>query len=525
MARVFVAALGLLLKCIGQRPSVREGDIQTQQSHSVTVRLSVYPYDMDVFIGMFQKPTTFDALIHHHSTMATAAQHQLQQHSSIILFYKYFLPSDYPWLHENPRYYEQVLLNFLKDVCDQLELKGRLLVAAEGVNGTLSAPSRKLIDAFILEVESFDMPRDVSEKGTGTTDFCGGVKLFSQIDWKHSTSTCEPFPDLKIAITKEIISSGGAVSVEELKDHGGKHLEPSEFHRAILDDPNVVLIDVRNPIEYEIGHFIHPSTTTPAINPAMVTFASFDSGFCAKQADALKDKKVLMYCTGGIRCEKASAMLKKRGVSDVSQLKGGIHRYLEEYGDEGYFKGLNFVFDRRVAMSGAHRQEKPARTQEVIGRCFGCERPFEDVTGATICTVCRDVCSICESCQSGLREYHCRRHAGWKKCYFTFLEVFDRSQLESQRQELISIRERLEAATSPPGMGDKNIRRTLTKQIDKVTERIRQLDLSEVTVNEHAPRRCRSCFKSATECDGCCWGFWKAPQPLNRPGSADTRLP
>jgi predicted sulfurtransferase len=69
----------------------------------------------------------------------------------------------------------------------------------------------------------------------------------------------------------------------------------------------------------------------------MVTFASFDSGLCTKQAETLKDKKVLMYCTGGIRCEKASAMLRKRGVKDVSQLKGGIHRYLEEFGYDGYF--------------------------------------------------------------------------------------------------------------------------------------------------------------------------------------------
>ncbi|GKZ01018.1 hypothetical protein MPSEU_001053200 [Mayamaea pseudoterrestris] len=451
----------------------------------------------------------------------TSHQPRKERNHSVILFYKYFLPSDFSLLQENPRHYEQVLLDFLKKTCQRLELKGRLLVAAEGVNGTLSAPHRKRIDDFIQTVEKYELSREseslddaISMSSMNHPDAeTATPMLFSDIDWKHSTSTSEPFPDLKIVIVKEIISSGDAVSVCDVKEFGGRHLNPADFHRVIQDDPNVVLIDVRNPIEYEIGHFVHPSEgAAPTINPNMVTFASFDSGFCAKQADELKDKKVLMYCTGGIRCEKASAMLKKRGVKDVSQLKGGIHRYLEEFGDDGYFRGLNFVFDRRVAMSASEAKESldeaKQSTQEVVGRCFECDTPFEEVSGSNICTVCRDVCLMCHDCKAKLREYHCRRHAAWKKCYFTFLEVFDRDELDVQRQMLVAFRD---ATMKPDPQKNKNMRRTLTKQIDKVAERIQELDLQTATFDRNAPQRCRSCFEPSSKCDGCCWGFWKAP--------------
>jgi predicted sulfurtransferase len=429
---------------------------------------------------------------------------------SVVLFYKYFLPSEFPWIQLNPRHCETVILSFLRDTCQRLQLTGRLLVAAEGVNGTLSAPNRASIDEFIHVLEQYEVPHNDADNesiGTCPSSPSDGVKpdrlLFTGIDWKHSSSFVEPFPDLKVVITREIISSGDALGVQDIELFGGRHLDPSEFHRVLQEDPNVVLVDVRNPIEYEIGRFIHPSTTAHAINPSMVTFASFDLGFCAKQAEALKDKKVLMYCTGGIRCEKASAMLRRRGVDDVYQLKGGIHRYLEEYGNEGYFRGLNFVFDRRVAMSGSEtKMEEPKDAVDVIGRCFECNSPFDEVSGSIICTVCRDICLVCLDCRARLREYHCRRHSSWKKCYFTFLEAFSRNELELQLEQLVEIRE--QASSSVQKM--KNVRKTLTKQIEKVTDRIAKQDTHEVMAKKDAPWRCRSCFEPVSKCDGCCWG-------------------
>jgi len=113
---------------------------------------------------------------------------------------------------------------------------------------------------------------------------------------------------MKVCKVKEIVSSGGAVSVDELEG-GGRHLSPREFHDCISSHENVVMIDVRNTFEFDVGHFINPLNNQAAENPGLVTFSSFDS-FCAKKENELREKKVLMYCTGGIRCEKASVMLK-----------------------------------------------------------------------------------------------------------------------------------------------------------------------------------------------------------------------
>ena len=174
----------------------------------------------------------------------------------------------------------------------------------------------------------------------------------------------------------------------------------SNSKKKMLTKKEIVLIDVRNTFEHAIGHFLHPhshiltpngfysastnggkseegvykgsnkgavniddyqsmltnipsaavATSVPALNPNTVTFSHFSSTFCDPYSKALQNKKVLMYCTGGIRCIKASAMLKKRGITDVSHLKGGIHRYLEKYGSGGFYKGKVFVFDQRVAL-------------------------------------------------------------------------------------------------------------------------------------------------------------------------------
>jgi predicted sulfurtransferase len=231
-----------------------------------------------------------------------------------------------------------------------------VLLSIEGINGTLSAKDSGTLERYIASMEAFDLiggcgVPDTSSDGNAehSSDYRVASKIYSEIDWKMSQvddDTQEPFPDLKVCVVDEIVSTGGTVHVDEIIQEGGQHLSPLEFHEAIRQNQNIVLIDVRNTFEWDVGHFVNPSTQEDAISPEMVTFSSFDSTFCAKHSERLRDKKVLMYCTGGIRCEKASVMLKKRGVRDVSQLKGGIHRYLEEYGDQGFFKGRNFVFDQ-----------------------------------------------------------------------------------------------------------------------------------------------------------------------------------
>eukprot|EP00550_Attheya_septentrionalis_P002631 CAMPEP_0198287980 /NCGR_PEP_ID=MMETSP1449-20131203/6633_1 /TAXON_ID=420275 /ORGANISM="Attheya septentrionalis, Strain CCMP2084" /LENGTH=518 /DNA_ID=CAMNT_0043986057 /DNA_START=219 /DNA_END=1772 /DNA_ORIENTATION=+ len=511
---------------------------------------------------------------------AHATQVSVDQHRCVVLFYKYFIPTstqkkipDAALLQEYGSHYMPLLLEYMERQCHELGMKGRILLAAEGINGTLSCSSTDpIMKKFIGTLENFNLVRDLgapsplvapysesSERiGDGKypsvkadSQDCSG--LFTEIDWKLSTIdndqtdiSIEPFPDLKISIVSEIVSSGGRVRVSEIPEWGGTHLSPDEFHAVLMgekgenkvcierykdelvgiesqevkkkskeESKNVVLIDVRNTFEHAVGHFVDPKTSQAALNPEMVTFSSFDSRFCSAQADFLKDKKVLMYCTGGIRCEKASAMLRKRGVNDVSQLSGGIHRYLERYGSSGFFKGKNFVFDQRVAVApspvasltspdnGCGSDDiVPAPYADdgscIVGKCGECETAYDEISGSRICTVCRDLVLVCSSCQKGLREYHCIRHKAWKACYFTFVEVFDASELQIQIEELSRIRDSLSSQF-------KNQRRTLLKQINKAKEHQRKLENGESIIQRDAPRRCRTCFETEAVCDGLCW--------------------
>jgi len=397
-------------------------------------------------------------------------------------------------------------------------MKGRILLAREGINGSLSASSEGILNQYINEMEQFNLLEALSGHTTSVNTDLEKESgfLFRSIDWKKSqghellsTSVKSPFPDLKISIQKEIVSTGGAITVSDLEEYGGSHLTPTEFHEVLLsnqknasktfagndDNNSIVLIDVRNTFEYAIGRF-SDGNDNDAMNPVMTNFSSFDTSFCAKKAQELKDKKVLMYCTGGIRCEKASAMLRRRGVKDVSQLSGGIHRYLEKYGSSGFFKGKNFVFDQRVAMPASPSDNT------VVGTCTDCCNPFDEISGSRLCSVCRDLVLVCPKCQNSLLEYHCEKHADWKHCYFTFLDVFEIDQLLQQHEDL----KRLHLNQT-----SKNVRKTLLKQMRKVHEKIDNIKTGNAVPNPNAPKRCRTCFLSIDdgECDGLCWGFWK----------------
>jgi hypothetical protein len=216
-------------------------------------------------------------------------------------------------------------------------------------------------------------------------------------------------------------------------------------------------------------------------------------------------------------------MMRKRGIDDVCQLSGGIHRYLEKFGDTGFFRGKSFTFDLRVAMepkeclirdeslanetpdlANVNSDEQFAATTKVVGKCLECNAPFDKLSGNRVCTVCRDLVLVCPTCTENLREFHCARHSGWKKCYFTFLEIFAADELAVQLQELAQLRDGL-----VPPAEHKAMRRTLSKQIDKVTKRVASLQRGEAKVEKEAKRRCRTCAEPEDICNGLCWGFWK----------------
>ena len=211
-------------------------------------------------------------------------------HTKIILFYKYFKSNVLSDLRDHDDEVQNIFV-FIKQTCEHLDLRGRILFASEGINGTLSGANSDKLDEFITKMEQYQYK---------------GEYVFSEIDWKWSEveANTKSFPDLHISIVKEVVNSGNVIDATEINEYGGKHLSPKEFHDTIArgssDSKELVLIDVRNTYEYAIGHFETP-TGGKAINPAMITFSTFDSTFCAKNVEYLKDKKVLAYCTGGIR--------------------------------------------------------------------------------------------------------------------------------------------------------------------------------------------------------------------------------
>jgi len=352
-----------------------------------------------------------------------------KQPYSIVLFYQYTPIPD-----------TAAFRAWQEELCHALGLTGRVLIGEEGVNGSLGG-SVWCVSRYISEMER-------------------QYPCFRGVDWKRSISTCEPFPDLKISVVKEIISTGGKIRPPK-PNEGGVHLSPAEFHAA-LAEPNTVVIDVRNKNEFEIGHL------DKAVNPNTRTFAEFPR-FIENNLESLQGKKVLMYCTGGIRCEKASLFLKDSGLTDVYQLNGGIHRYIEAFPDGGKFVGKNVVFDRRGQV--------PTTNATVIGHCIVCAVPYDSFQGDRVCTVCRDPLLVCGECKVRQRGvFYCDNHDYLKGSYYYFLEGFAVPELHDQLSRLQMLHTSLLAGTGKETHKKKNQRKTITKQIDKVKAEIERLE-------------------------------------------------
>lgn len=229
----------------------------------------------------------------------------------------------------------------LKARCDQLNLKGTLLLAEEGINGTVSG-SREAIDSLL--------------------DFLNADGRFAGISHKESFFEGTPFYRMKVKLKKEIVTMG--VEGIDPKQIVGTYVKPQDWN-ALISDPDVLVIDTRNAYEYSIGTFER------AIDPQTETFREFPA-FVAQHLDPAKHKKVAMFCTGGIRCEKSTAYLKEQGFKEVYHLEGGILKYLEDVPEEeSLWRGQCFVFDNRVAVN--HSLQKGDYDQ-----CHGCRHPITE---------------------------------------------------------------------------------------------------------------------------------------------------
>jgi UPF0176 protein len=220
----------------------------------------------------------------------------------------------------------------LREICAGLALKGSVLLAHEGINGTL-AGSPAAIDALIAELQ-----RGVLFGGR-----------LDRLELKFSGASAMPFQRLKIRLKKEIVTLGDGTA--DPTRQVGIYVEPADWN-ALIAAPDTLVIDTRNAFEVAMGTF------PGAVDPGIKRFGQFPE-FAARHLDPAKNRKVAMFCTGGIRCEKASAYLLSQGFAEVYHLKGGILKYLEGVPEsESRWRGECFVFDDRIALGHGLRERR-----------------------------------------------------------------------------------------------------------------------------------------------------------------------
>lgn len=271
----------------------------------------------------------------------------------ILLYYKY-IPI------ENP----EALVKSQRELCERLSLKGRIIIAEEGINGTVEG-TKEATEEYIRVI---------------TEDL-----RFADMDFKKSDGSGESFPKLSVKLRKEIVSLH--LGDEDVKpwETTGKRISPDELQKWIQEGKEFVIVDMRNNYEYKIGHF------EGSINPEMDNFRDLPS--VLSKLEKYKDMPVLPVCTGGVRCEKASGYLIKKGFKEVYQLENGIVSYMEKYPGQA-FKGKLYVFDKRIAVDF----DTPDN-HTVVGKCDICEASTERYVNCKN-KECNAHFLVCENCET-----------------------------------------------------------------------------------------------------------------------------
>ena len=252
------------------------------------------------------------------------------QTTAVAALYRFVRLDDYESMREP-------LLNF----CTERGVKGTLLLAHEGVNGTISGGKTAIADVL---------------------SYLRSDERLTDLDCKFSYHEERPFLRMKVTLKREIVTMG--LAGVDPNQSVGRYASPEEWNE-LVDDPECLVIDTRNDYEVEIGSF------RGAINPGTKSFRDFPA-WVDENLDPQKHKKVAMFCTGGIRCEKSTSLLVSKGFDDVWHLKGGILNYLEQTPEASTrWEGECFVFDSRVAVN--HQLEKGQYDQ-----CFACRFPLDD---------------------------------------------------------------------------------------------------------------------------------------------------
>jgi UPF0176 protein len=256
-----------------------------------------------------------------------------------------------------------------RTLCESLNLKGRILISGDGINGTLGGDMTSL-------------KRYVKH----TREYPG----FKRIDFKWSEGDGTEFPRLRIRVRDEIVSFGAPAELV-VDDHGvvggGIRLKPDEVNQLVAErGDDVVFFDARNAFEAKIGKFKN------AVIPQVATTRDFVSELESGRYDHLKDRPVVTYCTGGIRCEVLSSVMKRRGFNEVYQIDGGIVRYGEAFGDQGLWEGSLYLFDARM-------NHEFSDETTVIGRCERCDALTSKFYNCANLE-CRKLILLCATCTS-----------------------------------------------------------------------------------------------------------------------------
>ncbi len=275
----------------------------------------------------------------------------------VILYYK-FVPLSDP----------KMVMHWQRELCTRLNLKGRIIVSKHGINGTLGG------DIENLRQYKREMNKSVTFKG---------------ITYKWSNGTGDDFPRLSIKVKPELVAFDRPDEIvvdEKGVVGGGKHLKPKQVHKLIEErGDDVVFFDGRNAYEAKVGRFKN------AVVPDTETTRDFIKEIESEKYDSIKDRPVVTYCTGGIRCEALSVLMKNRGFKEVYQIDGGIVKYGETYADEGLWEGNLYIFDDRMN----HKFSDKAKD---IGECSHCGRKtsnFENCANVS----CNKLVLICENCK------------------------------------------------------------------------------------------------------------------------------
>ena len=281
----------------------------------------------------------------------------------IILYYK-FTPIIDP---------EAVRL-WQKTLCEKLGLKGRILLSKHGINGTLGGDINAL-KTYIKETKK--------------------LSCFKETAFKWSDGTGQDFPKLAVRVRDEIVTFGAADEIKVDQQGivgGGKHLKPQQVHDLVeKHGDDVIFFDGRNAYEATVGKF------KDAVIPDVDHTRDFATELSDPKYDAIKNKPIVTYCTGGIRCEVLSMMMKNRGFSDVYQMDGGIVKYGETYKDEGLWEGSLYVFDDRMGLKFSDNAKDIASCIH----CGGKTSNYENCANQT----CNKLVIICQDCLPN--EQHC----------------------------------------------------------------------------------------------------------------------